>query len=307
MQRFKKILVGVDLSLGGGGVAGDVPSPSAQAVDRALWLAKLNAARLTFFHTLDVSASAQRKIEESGGDPTVMDQARKVLQGLVERAEGEGVVAEMDVRFGKSWVEIIRQVLRRDHDLVVAGTRHLGELQGFLMGSTGIKLLRKCPCPVWITQPQPDARIKSILVAHCLRIVGDYAMELGCSMARLHGAQLHVLHSLEFPELDSPFPERISAEKAAQYRSAAERHIGSQLAIHEFEHAPQVHIVTDTPDFAVLNHIKEHGIQLLVMGTIARTGIAGMITGNTAERLLPQIPCSVLAVKPANFVTPVVA
>ena len=44
---------------------------------------------------------------------------------------------------------------------------------------------------------------------------------------------------------------------------------------------------------------------LLVMGTIARTGIAGFIVGNTAERLLPRIPCSVLAIKPEGFVSPV--
>jgi nucleotide-binding universal stress UspA family protein len=41
------------------------------------------------------------------------------------------------------------------------------------------------------------------------------------------------------------------------------------------------------------------------MGTIARAGIPGVITGNTAERLLPSIPCSMLAVKPADFVSPV--
>ena len=40
-------------------------------------------------------------------------------------------------------------------------------------------------------------------------------------------------------------------------------------------------------------------------GTVARTGIPGMITGNAAEPLLPQIPCSVLPVKPAGFKSPV--
>jgi universal stress protein E len=44
---------------------------------------------------------------------------------------------------------------------------------------------------------------------------------------------------------------------------------------------------------------------LLVMGTIARTGITGVFVGNTAERLLPQIPCSVLAIKPAGFKSPI--
>jgi nucleotide-binding universal stress UspA family protein len=38
---------------------------------------------------------------------------------------------------------------------------------------------------------------------------------------------------------------------------------------------------------------------------VARTGIPGLIIGNTAESVLSKIDCSVLAVKPPNFITPV--
>lgn len=41
------------------------------------------------------------------------------------------------------------------------------------------------------------------------------------------------------------------------------------------------------------------------MGTVARTGISGVIIGNTAEAVLEQLQCSVLALKPPGFVTPV--
>lgn len=231
MHRFKNVLVGVDLSQGDRFVSTELPPPTVEAVERALWLAKLNAARLTFFYAIDVSDAAQRMIEKSAGDePTVIDEAKDVLHGLVARSTADGVEADLDVRFGKSWIEIIRGVLQNEHDLVVVGTRHLGALQGYLVGSTGIKLLRKCPCPVWITQPQPKRKIQSVLVAHCLRPVGDIAMELGCSMAQLHNAELRVLHSLEIPEMECTLPMRVSAEKMAQYRSNAEKHIESQLA-----------------------------------------------------------------------------
>jgi len=306
MKRFKNIVVGVDLSQGDRFVTSELPPPSVEAVERALWLARLNSARLLFFYALDVSPATQRMFEASdGGMETVLEESQVALKRLVARAVAEGVDADMDVRFGKSWLEVIRQVIRNDHDLVVAGTRHLGRVQGLLVGSTGVKLLRKCPCPVWITQPQPERQIKSVLVAHGLRPVSDLAMDLGCSMAELYGAQLHILHSLDFPELDSAFPSRISALRAEEFRVKAEQHIHEQLANHEFAEPPQVHIVTDRPDFAVLEHINRHAIELLVMGTIARTGIAGLFVGNTAERLLPRLPCSVLAVKPPSFESPV--
>jgi hypothetical protein len=44
---------------------------------------------------------------------------------------------------------------------------------------------------------------------------------------------------------------------------------------------------------------------LLVMGTVCRTGAAGFLIGNTAETVLSDVTCSVLAMKPAGFVTPV--
>lgn len=51
--------------------------------------------------------------------------------------------------------------------------------------------------------------------------------------------------------------------------------------------------------------IKDLDAELVVMGTVGRTGIPGFIIGNTAETILNQIECSVLAVKPDGFVTPV--
>ena len=46
-------------------------------------------------------------------------------------------------------------------------------------------------------------------------------------------------------------------------------------------------------------------IELIVMGTVSRTGIAGLLIGNTAEKVLRQVDCSVLTVKPEGFITPV--
>ncbi|MCK7506615.1 MAG: universal stress protein [Desulfobacterales bacterium] len=50
---------------------------------------------------------------------------------------------------------------------------------------------------------------------------------------------------------------------------------------------------------------KRKGIELIVMGTVCRTGIAGFLMGNTAEMVLQQVNCSVLTVKPDGFKTPV--
>ena len=311
MKRFKSILVGVDLRDGDRLVSETIAAPSREAVARAVWLAKNNSAHLTFFYVLPSWASnhdaeTQMLLEDGHGKRTVRDHAQEVLANMVENARKEGVQADSRVVFGKSWVETIRQELREDHDLVIVGARDTKPGMPFLAGSTAIKLLRKCPCAVWVAKPKPDHGIASILVAHDLRPVGDLAMELGCSMAQLHNAELHVLHAAEYPEFDSILPAaRVSAESAARYRRNAEQHIAAQLKKFELPKPARVHFTTRAPDFAIWHCIEDHDIELLVMGTIGRSGIRGFITGNTAERILPLVPCSILAVKPIGFQSPV--
>jgi nucleotide-binding universal stress UspA family protein len=59
------------------------------------------------------------------------------------------------------------------------------------------------------------------------------------------------------------------------------------------------------PQQVIPEFVVSEGIDVLVMGTVARRGIAGMLIGNTAERVLRKLPCSVLTVKPDGFVSPV--
>ena len=124
-------------------------------------------------------------------------------------------------------------------------------------------------------------------------------------MAKLQNAQLHVVHAAEFPEFDYMFPARISAERKQAYRDEAEEHIEKQLAGASLPLPAKVYIVIEPPDFALMNYVEQQDIDLIVIGTVGRADISGFITGNTAERLLPRIPCSLLAVKPPGFKSPV--
>ncbi len=65
------------------------------------------------------------------------------------------------------------------------------------------------------------------------------------------------------------------------------------------------HLLRGDPGEVIPRLVGERRIDLVVMGTVARTGVPGLIIGNTAERVLDQIGCSVLAVKPEGFITPV--
>ncbi len=61
----------------------------------------------------------------------------------------------------------------------------------------------------------------------------------------------------------------------------------------------KVHLMHGEAAEVIPQFVSGHGTDLLVMGTIGRTGLSGILMGNTAERILNRVECSVLAVKPA--------
>jgi nucleotide-binding universal stress UspA family protein len=64
-------------------------------------------------------------------------------------------------------------------------------------------------------------------------------------------------------------------------------------------------VLAGPPGVRIPEYATEKDVELIVMGTLGRTGIAGLLIGNTAETILAQVECPVLAVKPEGFVTPV--
>jgi universal stress protein E len=245
-------------------------------------------------------------------DESVASRAKNVLSNLVEAAKQEGVSCHFRLAYGKSWVQIIRQVINGEHDLVVVGTRDLDPVRRFFLGSTAIKLLRKCPCPVWVTKPQLRGRVSCVLVATDFTPVSDLAMDLGASMAQQNAASLCVSHVLEYPEQkylrQSHSTEETILKYQEEFRAAAEKRLAAQLqrpAFRDLPEKPQV-IVSEGPAAdEILSLIEHHKVGLLVMGTVQRGGVRGVLVGSTAEELLPQIPCSVLAVKPDDFQCPI--
>jgi universal stress protein E len=245
---------------------------------------------------------------------SVGEAADAVLGDLVKEAAASGVEATGKRAVGKGWLEIIHQVLRGKHDLVVVGTRDLTGVRRMLFGNTAMKLLRRCPCPVLVAKIGTDVRPLNVLVATDLKPAGVEAMRLAVGLAAAQtGVRLHVLHVVDYP-LDriwsSALPELHQMQYHHRIRAAAEKTLYDQLEETDYQSLGErvrVHVAekVGTADIAIQNFIQLHNIHLLVMGTIGRAGLPGILIGNTAERLLPEVHCSVLAVKPPDFQCPI--
>lgn len=316
MQLFRNILVGVDLKQYDPRTR--EPSLVAREVVRqVLWLAEKSAARLTFFSALNITPETLPHLDETDFrylTTTAEKNAGAILRQLVEQARGRGLEARDKLALGGPWMEIVRQVLRDQHDLLLIGTRDRKGLGRMLFGSTAVKLVRRCPCPVWVAKPEPEPTHWNILVTSDLAPVSVKALALAVQFSRLAPATIHLLHVVDFP-LDHIWSTGLPGPKEEVYRREVRHKAQQTLQVHieqaggrDLPNPVQVHLVDDPgglPDQGILGFLGSQRIDLLIMGTIGRTGIAGAMIGNTAECLLPELSCSLLAVKPAEFICPV--
>ncbi len=158
MNYFRNILVGIDLGTSGDSLSGNLSPANLEAVERALEVAERTKAAIAFVAVLDAGDTTRRLIHDAKANASnVFDEAHALLSLLVQRAAQRGISAEARVLMGKSWLKLIQEVLKHHHDLVVIGTRHEGVVDRVLYGSTAMKLLRKCPCQVWVTELQRTA------------------------------------------------------------------------------------------------------------------------------------------------------
>jgi nucleotide-binding universal stress UspA family protein len=227
----------------------------------------------------------------------------------------------MQVRLlrGKTPVALIQEAMRRDHDLVIkVATGQLG-LPGLLFGTTATKLMRKCPTPVWLIKP--DRRLLPARVLAAVDPMGESAIErdlnhrildLTASIAAFAGGMWEALHCWRVPgeSLLSHGRTRMAPDDLARLGRMTEsmhrERLDALLRTAPAAHGPSaVHLIKGEPGAVIPSFAHKHGIDLIVMGTVSRPGVAGWLAGATAERVLREAECSLMTVKPSGFVSPV--
>ena len=311
MQQFRNVLVGVRTPELGSDGQPTVDPPTAAAVRQALELGERSGCSITLLCGLVPPVGLLMSEEKRDSLIAVRkEEADAALARYVASLNSEGIDIRHRVVVGQPWVEICRAVQTEGFDLVMAGTRNVGPLSRLLFGGTGLRLLRNCPSPVWIVRPRDvDEEKKAILVATQLDEVGQRALAMGVLLARQLDARLHVMHVLDVgPARRMGMIPAEMEDYRQQLRQQREQQLQEQLAQTDSRatpHGVQVHLVEGRPYLVVLDAIDEFAVDLLIMGTSGRGGLPGVLVGNTAEHLLSEIPCSLLAIKPDDFRSPV--
>lgn len=306
MKRFHNILL----------VDPDDGTDMGPAMERAVELALRNSAQLTLTSTVEeVPKRRAKRARRQGFDlqAILVEDRGERLEHLARTFERDGLPIGCTVEVGVPFIEIIRRVLTNGHDLVI--TPEEAGVSGFTPGTK--HLLRKCPCPVWVVRPGRTQHLKVLAAVgpdeHDSGLLNELIMDLATSLTDLHDGELDIVHTWLL--------EGESSLRSSPHVSMPPTEVDLMVEITRDEHAESLRVLLDRYDLSSIRHaihlikgepekvipslVIEENTNLIVMGTVARTGIAGLVIGNTAERILDSADCSVLAVKPSGFVTPI--
>jgi len=305
LNAVRKILVQVDSAAG--------VNP---ALDRALQLAGQVGASVKIVDAADRLPRHARLALPEAMQSVLLGDRQSGLGALAARAAESappGVAVTAELLRGQPAIAVVREVLRHGHDLVLRSRTIRGGEPAY--DAVGMQLFRKCPCPVLLVgvhatrrrrvlaavAPNPDDPVEQTLNRKIL--------ELTVFLAEKEGHEPHVLHVWE------PFGEELLKSHTTEAEVEAYIEAARQTARAELDEvlAPftgriagaHVHLERGEPGAFIPDFVGRHGIDLVVMGSVARTGIAGFVMGNTAEHVLSSLTCSVLAVKPDGFECPV--
>jgi len=319
MKAFKKILW-----------VTDGKSIGKKSWSRLLTVVKNNDARVTLINVIDesppefslfskdklsTSAAARKDFQRSQ-----VLKSQSILNGIVENLKKTGIKASAKVLKGREFVEIIRRTIRYKYDLVLRNVEDSKKATVFSADNEDIQLLRNCPSPVLLMRPKvrvdhplllaavnPDPlnperdELNSLIIKHTLSLAQSFKK-----------CEIHIVNAWDIHGEDGPgFGARLlqnSEIKTMSFREKRRRKdlIESKIDTFDgFKYRPIVHILKGDPRKVIPKLAKDIDAGVVIMGTICRTGIPGLIVGTTAEPIMSKLDCTILAIKPKSFVSSV--
>lgn len=280
---------------------------SREVVECSARLARECSAKLTLAEVLSPLPVYLR--EPAYGYPALSDtlehEARQELQGAAAPLRESGLDVATIVLTGKAHEELVRQAIRAGHDLVVApGHSEGGSARAT---STAVRLCRLCPVPVLAISAGHAKPFRRILAAvdplsqdEQGKELNERVIETALEVARLEGGEVAVLYVW-----GEDLPPEYLESYGKDIRQLAESALEGLLKPYADEIDPRdVLLEFGDPAATICRVAAEQEMDLVVLGTIARSGVRALWIGNTAEKTLSRLEISVLAVKPSDFVSP---
>lgn len=286
------------------------------------WQAELHLLMVIDEHELNHLARAS-ELEPEQVEQRARQHLQTVLQPLLQSLD---YAAEFSLRCGRPFLEILRYVDQHQIDLVFKATSQHHRWQRGLLCSLDQHLLRKCPAAVWL-HPLTASTDRHNIVAsvdladadtpdnELLDQLNQRVLDAAACLALTWSLPLHLTHAWDAPAadvirywVDDPKADDHAASYAHSCEASAQQGLRELSQSLEQEHpALDCHRVLRRGDArqVIAEQAQMLSPRVLVMGTVGRSHLAGLLIGNTAEDVLNQVNCAVLAIKPSDFQCPI--
>jgi len=294
----------------------DLSDVSTHAIDHAAEIARWSKARITALHVCEPLFMPVPGLPapDNRVSPEDLRQARLRTNACFRAAIDGGIPVEVIVDIGQPVNQILDRATTSAADLIVMGTHGAGGFEHLVLGSVAEKVLRRAPCPV-LTVP-PRARATSRLPFSRLLCAVDFsessleALQLAVSFAHDSGADLTLLHVIEWPWAEPPSPtmDQLSPEHAAAFADYR-RYLDTTATARLASLVPDgvrgqvtTRLRYGKSYVEILHAAAEERADLIVMGVHGRRALDVMLFGSTTNQIVRHATCPVLTLRrPGNL------
>lgn len=244
------------------------------AFERGLESACLTGAQLHLYTCLSDS-------DGDDGRSAIESRFKEKLKTLMQRAQDMGVEANSEINWADEWSSQVAQAAARcSASMIFKNSFDHSDVHREMRLTSDWALLRLSPCPVLMIKNFRNWKHRRILaainsqstdVAHIK--LNNQIIAFAQSFTDAYGSDAHFVNAY----IDRN--NRPSETALSTICGAPEEHI---------------HVVEGAPAAAVTDTANTLEVDLIIIGTVGRTGLKGQVIGNTSERILDHTKADVL-------------
>lgn len=294
MKTFRHIIAAVDFT-----------QHCRLAVKEAVHRAAADKAEVVAVHVMDEFLMEELKKAQSTDRVTIRREWEQKLADFIRDVGVGDAVVHVEVRVGSPFVELVEACRARQADLLVMGAKGSRGAPDRL-GVIAAKCIRKAPVDVLVVRQDAQGPFKKAVAcvdfsensAKAVQCALHIAGQDGGSVDALFVYQSALAMAVDYGGLVPPVTALPGPESLAVWEGDLERFL--EPLCRSAGGVPVRAVVKERLNIreAILDHVNDIHADLVVLGTRGKSGLRELLIGTTAEKIIQNAPCSILAVKP---------
>ena len=279
--------------------ASDFSEQSQVAIRRAALICQEHGAKLELLHVIEALPSPEPIPPDQ-----LKEETKRQLQAESGVAVSLGVDCDCQVETGENVVSIMQSAQKMTADLIVVGAHGHHSLRDNFLGTTAEKLVRKAASAVLVVKQPSQSAYRRVLVPTDFSEASRQALVAANILAP--GAGIDLLHVYGFWGEEQLSMAHASEEALERYRQRTEIWANMSMVkwrqgINLSGHHVEEHLRKGSATSGIALFAAERGSDLVVMGTLERSGHPNVLLDSVTENALRTVPCDILAVKSGEF------